>query len=326
MQDIPSLIRKFWEGTATAEEQQQLMTWLSEAPQRRGAEETFRALYERDLQEGTQTLPVQRSEELLDIMLTKLPQAQTLVIRPWRWIGWAAAAAACLVAGLLVWKRPDTPVVRETAVLPHKKDAIIANYGSKDTTLTLSDRSTVVLASKSFLATTFDSAERRVQLSGKARFKVTTDPSKPFTVEAGKITTRVLGTEFVIDAYNKNKVTVHLLSGKVLVTGQKAVYLTPGEEVTMWGDKVEATRRPLRSLPKPEPLAFDKTPLPDVFHRIGRKYHVTIDYDVNDIRELRFTGRFQDSDPLTMMLSVICNMNGLSYQRENGRIVIQTNK
>ncbi|WP_162852766.1 FecR family protein [Dinghuibacter silviterrae] len=319
MQDLPSLIRKFWEGTASPEEQHRLLQWLSSE----GANETFRVLYEQDLRQKTPAMSEQRSEEILK---TLLQQTAPPKVRSLSWIGWAAAAAvvAGVIATTLLKKEHEVvkPVVAKA--IPRQTDTL-RNDGTIAQTLTLRDRSTVQLEPQSLiiLGQAFDSTDRRIYLKGKARFKVTKDAGRPFSVQAGNVTTRVLGTEFIVNAQTPQRVTVQLLSGRVLVEGASTVYLKPGESVTATGREMLKT---LKKTQEAEPLTFDKTPLNIVFQRIAHKHHIQITYDPNDIRELRFTGSFQETDQLTMMLSVICNMNGLTYRQEEGRIVIQTTR
>lgn len=61
----------------------------------------------------------------------------------------------------------------------------------------LADGSTVQIAPDSAIAVDYRDGRRTVHLlSGQAMFDVTHDPSRPFRVEAGNVTTTVLGTSF----------------------------------------------------------------------------------------------------------------------------------
>lgn len=63
--------------------------------------------------------------------------------------------------------------------------------------LTLADGSIVELGPDSAIAVSYDQKGRTVRLlSGQAMFDVAHDPSKPFRVRAGDVTTTVLGTRF----------------------------------------------------------------------------------------------------------------------------------
>ena len=79
----------------------------------------------------------------------------------------------------------------------------------------------------------FEGEKRLVKLTGEAYFDVAKDASKPFIIEAGKATIRVLGTSFnVQSSATATKVVVN--SGKVQladkINQEKAVELTKGEK------------------------------------------------------------------------------------------------
>ncbi len=64
---------------------------------------------------------------------------------------------------------------------------------------------------------------RRVKLSGEAYFDVTHNPEKPFIVETGTAETKVLGTEFNLNApEGSDKIELILTKGKVKFTDHKS--------------------------------------------------------------------------------------------------------
>lgn len=98
----------------------------------------------------------------------------------------------------------------------------------------LSDGTTVWLNAASSLKypSTFTGAERHVELNGEAYFEVAKNKHFPFTVSAGKVNVRVLGTHFNISAYDDdpfNKTT--LLEGSVLLSkDNQQMALIPGQQ------------------------------------------------------------------------------------------------
>ena len=90
----------------------------------------------------------------------------------------------------------------------------------KDMKLTLSDGTEVWLNANSRLAypTVFNGRERKVELQGEAYFKVAHDARHPFIVDAGGMQTRVLGTEFNVDASDAKRPHVTLVQGSVKVS------------------------------------------------------------------------------------------------------------
>ena len=84
----------------------------------------------------------------------------------------------------------------------------------------LSDGTQVHLNSGSHIEfpDSFDENSREVKLDGEAYFVVTSDPTRPFMVHSGEITTKVLGTSFNVRSYSdEEEAVVAVASGKVAV-------------------------------------------------------------------------------------------------------------
>lgn len=268
-----------------------------------------------------------------------------------RWPVWAAAALVVILAGAALLKfRNDsrTPVKPALAAVQKAIQELkqVSNPGDKKMLVQLSDQSTVILLPKSSISyfQPFDSAKRNISISGKAYFKVAKDPARPFTVFAGDIATTVLGTEFTVSTETDQEVVVRLLNGKVRVHAVGSAFimpdmdLEPGQEALI--DKREMKSlvsrfdrskearfgslddRPV-SMDRLPALAFDRTPLDQVFNRIGKRFHAHFVYNKADLKGLQFTSTFLENDSLPMMVSVICNMNGLSYKEEGDTIVLR---
>jgi len=98
----------------------------------------------------------------------------------------AATAAACAVA---------VAVALPSVSLRLRSDHITG--AGEIERVRLADGSTVQLGPGSAIAVDYDGAGRTVRLlAGQAMFDVTRDPSRPFRVAAGDVTTTVLGTRF----------------------------------------------------------------------------------------------------------------------------------
>jgi ferric-dicitrate binding protein FerR (iron transport regulator) len=143
--------------------------------------------------------------------------------RPWSgrraWIGQGAIRAAVLVGVLLLpwaaWKltHPERhrPAMAElSAPRGATKEAV------------LPDGSHVRLGAESSIryAAAFDEPTRTVELRGMAYFDVVHDPARPFLVHVRNgVTTRVLGTRFVVLAYPESpRVEVAVAEGRVALS------------------------------------------------------------------------------------------------------------
>ncbi len=109
--------------------------------------------------------------------------------RRWAWVAALAASLVLAVAASLYLMRVPAPAGLEYATgLAERRTAM------------LEDGSRLSLDAETRLATDFDPARRElVLLSGRARFDVAHDPSRPFTVTAGGRTVVATGTSFSVE-------------------------------------------------------------------------------------------------------------------------------
>lgn len=98
----------------------------------------------------------------------------------------------------------------------------------------LPDGSLVILNSGSTLVypSIYNKEERRVVLSGEAKFNVAKNPKQPFIVKTKDFDVKVLGTVFDVSSYNHRRgSSVVLESGSVvIVRGEKESRLYPGQK------------------------------------------------------------------------------------------------
>ena len=101
----------------------------------------------------------------------------------------------------------------------------------------LPDGSRIELSTSSAVSVLFDGQARHVRLlSGEAYFTVAADPLRPFTVAAGEVTTRALGTAFSV-AMEGGGVVVSVAEHAVLVTADDdSVEVEAGQTVS-YGDR-----------------------------------------------------------------------------------------
>ena len=226
-----------------------------------------------------------------------------------------------------------TPAMPKLIHLVNEREAVMS--------VTLKDGSTVQLEKNSSLSyyDSFTNDRRDLSLSGIAVFKVAKDKSRPFTVYAGGLATRALGTRFLVNSAEPGKIKIRLLEGKISVSSAKGsdltmkeVLLTPGQELSFdRTSRVYAVgafvARPgdmvTRAIPdnKPE-LVFHQEPLGSVFEKVAHLYKVTLSCRKEDLDGLYFTGTFLKSDNLNIVLPAICNVNDLLVTKSGDNIII----
>lgn len=148
----------------------------------------------------------------------------------------------------------------------------------------------------------FTSDERLVSLEGEAYFQVAKDASKPFRISANGTVTEVLGTEFNLNAAEKNEyVVLSLVEGKVSFNSKKteeAVILTPGEEGVFNLNTKNLTKQPIADPNflawKTKTLKFNSASLPQVLQTLENYYGVEINRTA-EAENCTFTGTFRES-------------------------------
>lgn len=345
-QDAQHLIEKFWAGTATVAERQQLAALF-------GPDED--AWHERLGQEFAAypagevgPLKEEQSARVWERLRWHLA-AEAAAPAPRRagWQRWAVAAAVLLAVGLAVLRlayRPATPVpLAQTSRPAAPTNSLVrrANTGTAPLRLPLPDGSVVTLQPGSEVAYYAPFAQRRrdISLRGTALFAVAKDAAHPFTVLANGFTTTALGTKFRVQTTDSQRVNVRLLEGKVVVRATPASHLTmreqflkPGQELTVNARTRQVrlhTFGPLPAAPRPLAvevpigLSFEKADLTEVLAQVGARYHVRMAYDSADVRGLSFSGDFEAADPLPVVLRAVCAANNLTFTQTPGLVTLR---
>ena len=218
----------------------------------------------------------------------------------------------------------------------------VRNDGRKPTRVALNDGSTVTLEPNSELRypTAFDGATREVFLTGEAFFDVAKNPEKPFLVQTAAFTTKVLGTQFRVNARETNpSETVSVLSGKVSVFAKTnaltdasltdGIVLIPNQKAVF----VKAQERLVKTLVDAPVLlthatqinvaTFDDAPAADVFERLEAAYGVRFIVDTDLLRGCTLKASFT-TETLYQKVDLLCEAIGATYQIVDGQLVIST--
>ena len=162
---------------------------------------------------------------------------------------------------------------------------------------------------------------RNVRLKGEAFFDITPDASKPFIIDAGKASVKVLGTSFnVITENSKKEVEVFVRTGRVLLSdiyGEESFIVEPGYIGTA-GSKSSAKilndNRNYLSW-KTDTLVYDGETLNIVFADLKRVFNINISTDDPEIANKSLTSTFF-SLPQETIIQLICNTFSLSYTKD----------
>lgn len=231
-----------------------------------------------------------------------------------RWRSWSAAIAVvtiAIAAGL--WPKKDKP--QESPAIATKETQVQTHMGTR-TNLLLPDGTVVWLNAGSVLTypSSFSGQERNVTLEGEAFFDVAKDEKHPFIVHTSTANIKVLGTSFDVKAYAKDKtMETTLIKGSIEVTYRKSrIVLKPNQKLVV--AKITEEEKPKMAEPevkllKPtieahtgaiietswteNKLMFQDEDFKALAEKMERWYGVTINFDKEGLKNLRFTGTFQ---------------------------------
>jgi transmembrane sensor len=197
----------------------------------------------------------------------------------------------------------------------------------------LPDGSTVLLNKGSELSydpDQFGTKNREVNLIGEGFFDISHDPSRPFLVHTGKITTTVLGTAFNINSFlHKNEVRVTVTRGKVQVGDEKTTYamITPDQEIIV----NTATNAFVKQTVKTEVvtewkdkfLIMDNVTMSEAVDLIGGRFNVRLVFANEDLKKCRVSASFLNDEDLDHVLKVIGTVNQITFtNKPNGEIAL----
>ncbi|CAG5002529.1 hypothetical protein DYBT9275_02912 [Dyadobacter sp. CECT 9275] len=286
------------------------------------------------------------SELLLKIKATNAAQAQTrsLKLSP-KWLAAASVVLAILV-GSLIWRSKGTKsdYSLHVSALQTAFTEKVNSTGQVQLFL-LPDGSEVQLLphSKISYGNDFNQTDRKVLLSGEASFEVTKNVQKPFLVYANKVVTRVLGTKFVVRAYEKEtEVKVNVASGQVSVYREPAGHTQAGNEKpphkgllllpnqqAVFSRKSEEFSKTL--VEKPEILTsaatdrptfmYDEVSISKVFKDIEMAYGITIRYNQEGLQGCQLSASL-NHESFDQKLEIICKTVKATYQKFDGQIII----
>lgn len=354
MENTNHLIEKFWRGDATAEERAGLLADLYQHND--DLKSRLKEEYELFLQSGneqwlTEALKIALLKQIHQkIAVGKQEKGGKYINRLWPMIRMAAAILLVLLGFLFYPKKSADVQQKQAFTKQHKLPATITkrNRNTIPLEIIMNDGSIVKLYPNSTISYTsvYGNINRRLSLIGKAHFNVKKDAKRPFIVEANGYTTTALGTKFIISTLTDGKTVVELLTGKVVVRATEKslryipdTYMIPGDkfDISLHSGLASLTNsKKTEGIKAAKPSAkkgistnasrvilnFDKTPLSQVFEQIAANFNVPIMVNEANLNDLSFTGKFVQQDSREIILSVICQMNDLTYRVENGQVII----
>lgn len=258
-----------------------------------------------------------------------------------RWYTLAAASvvlAICSFIYLLERKitAPNKMVINEVNPSPLWKQVI--NDKNVSQRILLPDGSNVTLEPQSSIKFSSDfnkPVTREIYLDGEGFFEVARNEQRPFLVHANKITTKVLGTSFIVKAFPQDKsVTVVVKTGKVSVytnqnklNAKSEIILTPNQQIVFDKNMNKIARKivevPLPILPADEikRMRFEEASVKEIFEAIEKIYGVEIEFNEALYSSCTLTTTVSEGG-LFNRLDIITSAIGADYKLLENKIVI----
>ncbi|MEP7229689.1 MAG: FecR domain-containing protein [Ginsengibacter sp.] len=257
------------------------------------------------------------------------PQAEKARLISFRYIKFAAAAvlAIAIISSLyFLQNKPSNSSSANTLTKNTKVET------KKNRVIFLPDGSTVILShgSKLNYPSTFDGmATREVYLEGQAFFDIRHNKQRPFIVHTGNLQTKVLGTAFNIKAIpGEDDIVVTVKRGRVSVNDENKLLgiITPNQQITYAKSKVKSLVQTVKNESyltwKQEDLLIDNLTISEAAKLMEDRYNVKIVINNPEIESLRFTTTFSKNATLEETLNSICLFNGLVYDYDKKKSIV----
>lgn len=171
---------------------------------------------------------------------------------------------------------------------------------------------------------------REVKLEGEGFFDIKHDPTRPFVVSSGNLTTTVLGTAFNIRALpNDDHIVVTVTRGRVQVQDGERILgvIAADEQITFNVKELEADVEKVESREvvawMDKDIYFDDITMEEAIARLEERFGATIEIASDKVKTCQFTATFVRGETLDEVLEVICEFNNAVYKKdESGTITI----
>ncbi|WP_247235627.1 FecR family protein [Telluribacter sp. SYSU D00476] len=346
MPTIHQLLDKLVQGTITEEEERYLFSWLNNH-QDEWAFSQYTAYIQllknkhKALEEEKATLILQKIHNriVVDAPLASEPDAagpattedyRTPMLRSrFQFRYWAAAASVLLLilSGWWYWSSMAELTSGEGSVASNAPHVIEnSNQSSGIKPVALPDGSSVLLYPDSKISFTdsLQGNQRVVHLWGKAFFEVSKDSLRPFMVVTTDMVTKVLGTSFMVEAFeNQKNFSVTVKTGKVSVTTNdkvtfgearptRSIQLTANQQAVLARSNQSFTAVSIQpelvpELIPPAPLTyrFRDVPVVQILKTLSQDYGIPIQVDEKVLSGCSLTTTLADKS-LFEKLKIIC--------------------
>lgn len=335
-------IAKYLAGECDAEEQAYLESWLKEPgnfilfKEIKESWEAQTSVWDNktyDVEKGLGQLNSKIREEKKTVNDVDWSESKNRIsVVQWRSL---AASIVIVLTLVFVGKRYLTSNQNST----DKSDSYITQKSgvNEKIRITLPDGSQVWLNESSTIRYPehFNENKREVLLSGEAFFDVIPDKKRPFFVRTTKVTTRVLGTSFNVNAYPKEpqtKVTVE--TGRVAVTlagdqkeQREVAKLSPQQELVVDNQNKETHINSISMVEiaswREDRLVFRSNTYEEVCKVLEEKYSVKIEIRSERLKQCKVMASFDQHADLSEIMQLLSVSNSFTFTQKKKHVIIE---
>lgn len=212
-------------------------------------------------------------------------------------------------------------------------DIVVKAPRGTTTDVILPDHSRVVLNSESSLSyPSYFTNERRVILQGEAYFDIQKDESKPFLLETGNLTVRVLGTRFNMRTYpdeEYEQITLEegLLDVLTDLSGHESLQLHPNQQLFFNNVTRELKRESITANDfiawKDGKLVYRDVSLEIIKNDLERRFNVVIEINDAVLKKERYYTSFEQGETLDEILTLLSYKRKWCYKKNGKQITIK---
>ena len=321
------LIRKYLNEECTLEEKAAVIVWYNSFDK----EEDILEKLNPEEKSRLRDLMLNRINSRIDDKAGSQDNNTRKVRKLYYWLSTAAAVILLALSFIVYNKNKQETIAHAPELIKEAKILVLENQGNRLYQRKLEDGTVIWLSpgAKVEIPESFLPDKREVSMSGKVFFEVAKNPERPFFIYGGGLTTKVLGTSFLVNAEAGKDTEVSVVTGKVAVnvseTKEKQVLLLPQQKVvfSMAEKSLKKESVPEKSevqIWKKSKLSFDNVTIGEVVNVLESNFNVAINVN-KAMSNCILKADFSDQN-LPTILEMICKSVDASYEISKEQITI----
>jgi len=305
--EIQTILRRYIEGDATAEEKRRVILWLEEDEAHVREYQSLRKLHDLNTWNAGKDVKGKKTKKITLRTLSRefLKIASVLLI-------------GALGTYFFINEGSSPPLMQTIYVPPGQRTELLLSDGTQ---VWLNSGTTLVFPDR------FTHNSREIKLDGEGYFKVAKDKSKPFVVQTDLYNVRVLGTEFNVKSYSKsNFFETNLLEGSVEIFSESIspVQLKKNERLYISDNKLVKGEvvDPNYFRWREGFICFEKERLASLFAKLELYYDTRIIVKNEALLDWGYTGKFRIRDGVEHVLRVLQRRHNFSYTKDDDKNII----